>query len=119
MIDTMFFLLVFFMIATLSMTVQKGMPVTLPTADSSPETVSEQISLTLTNTGKLFFNKEPIGVLDLGPRLQRLLHNGEEPAIIINADKAVLHGQVIEVMDAIRKTGMTKMAIATQPNTPS
>ena len=39
MIDTMAFLLVFFMIASLAMTRQQGMPVNLPRADSgAPQT---------------------------------------------------------------------------------
>ncbi len=117
MIDTMFFLLVFFMIATLSMTMQKGMPVNLPTAGSATDDVPEQVSLTLTKKGKLFFNKEAIGILELEPRLQSLLQNGSEPSVVINADEAVPHGRVIEVMDSVRKTGITNMAIATKPET--
>ncbi len=116
MIDTMFFLLVFFMIATLSMTMQKGMPVNLPTAGSETEIVPEQVSLTLTQNGQLFFNKEPIGILDLEPRLQSLLQVGEEPSVVINADEAVSHGRVIEVMDSVRKTGINNMAIAIKPD---
>ena len=53
MIDTMFFLLVFFMIATLSMTLQRGMPVNLPTAGSTTDKVKEQVSLTITEDGAL------------------------------------------------------------------
>ncbi len=116
MIDTMFFLLVFFMIATLSMTMQKGMPVNLPIAGSETEIVPEQVSLTLTKNGQLFFNKEPIGILDLEPRLQSLLQKGEEPSVVINADEAVSHGRVIEVMDSVRKTGINNMAIAIKPD---
>ena len=117
MIDTMFFLLVFFMIATLSMTIQKGIQVDLPTAGSSTDHIPEQVSLTLTKKGKLFSNKKPIVILELEPRLQSLLQNGREISIVINADKAVAHGRVIEVMDAVRKTGIFKMAIATKPKT--
>jgi biopolymer transport protein ExbD len=67
MIDTMFFLLVFFMIATLAMTLQRGMPVNLPTASSTTQKVKEQVSLTLTEDGTLYYNKEPIA-LDDRPR---------------------------------------------------
>ena len=115
MIDTMFFLLVFFMIATLSMTIQKGMKVNLPIAGSSTDHIPEQVSLTLTKKGKLFFNKEPIVVLELEPRLQSLLQNGRQISVIINADEAVSHGRVIEVMDAVREAGILNMAIATKP----
>ena len=118
MIDTMFFLLVFFMIATLSMTLQKGMPVNLPKAGSSTEDLPEQVTLTISHEGDLFFNKDAITVSELEPRLQGLLYYGEEPAVMINADEAVSHGRVIEVMDAVRKTGILNMAIATKPESP-
>jgi len=119
MIDTMFFLLVFFMIATLSMTLQKGMPVNLPTAGSTTEDVPEEVSLTLTETGKLFFNKEAIVLSNLEPRLRGLLQTNATPTVVINADEAVSHGRVIQIMDSVRKVGITNMAIATKPESPS
>ena len=115
MIDTMFFLLVFFMIATLSMTIQKGIQVNLPTAGSSTSDIPEQVSLTLTKKGDLFFNKEPISVLDLEPHLQNLLQNDRKISVTINADEATSHGRVVEIMDAVRKAGILYMAIATKP----
>ena len=45
MIDTIFFLLVFFMISTLSMTQFKGMPVNLPKAASGQQWISLFIML--------------------------------------------------------------------------
>ncbi len=115
MIDTMFFLLVFFMIATLSMTMQQGLPVNLPASSTATGDIPNEVSLTLTDNGGLFFNKAPIAVPDIAPRLQQLLREQEHPSVIINADKAVPHGRVIEVMDAVRTTGITAMAIATKP----
>ncbi len=115
MIDTMFFLLVFFMIATLSMTLQKGMPVNLPKASSTTDDLPEQVTLTISENGDLFFNKEAVTLSELEPRLQGLLYYGEEPAVVINADEAVSHGRVIEVMDSVRKAGIFNMAIATKP----
>ena len=115
MIDTMFFLLVFFMIATLSMTLQRGLPVNLPASSTAADDLPNEVSLTLTNNDELFFNKEPIRVPDIAPRLQTLLREQGKPSVIINADKAVPHGRVIAVMDAVRQTGITAMAIATEP----
>ena len=119
MIDTMFFLLVFFMIATLSMTLQKGMPVNLPKASSSTDDLPEQVTLTISDTGDLFFNKDVITIPELGPRLQGLSYYGEKPAVVINADQDVSHGRVIKVMDTVRKAGIFNMAIATKPDEPA
>jgi biopolymer transport protein ExbD len=116
MIDTMFFLLVFFMIATLSMTIQHGMPVSLPTAESSTDTIAEHVSLTLTREGLLYYNKEVITLQELEMRLANLRQSSSDPSLLINADEQVPHGRVIKVMDLIRLSGITSMGIATQPS---
>ena len=115
MIDTMFFLLVFFMIATLAMTLQRGMPVNLPSASSTTDKVKEHVSLTLTESGTLYFNKEPIVLDELQPKLLALLEADPEPTVVINADEKISHGHVIEVMDHVRLSGIYNMAIATKP----
>ena len=117
MIDTMFFLLVFFMIATLSMTIQHGMPVNLPEAGSTTDQISEPVSLSITRDGDLFFNKEAITLTMLGPRLEAMTQTGQGPSIVINADEHVEHGIVINVMDHVRLSGIYDMAIATKPKT--
>jgi len=115
MIDTMFFLLVFFMIATLAMTLQRGMPVNLPTASSTTDTVKEQVSLTLTKDGILYYNKEPIALHELEMRLSAVRQADPDPTVVINADEQISHGRVIEVMDHVRLSGISNMAIATKP----
>ncbi len=119
MIDTMFFLLVFFMIATLAMTVQHGMPVTLPTTESSTDKIVEHVSLTLTREGRLYYNKEAITLQELEMRLANLRQSSSDPSLLINADEQVPHGRVIKVMDLIRLSGITSMSIATKPSTES
>ena len=119
MIDTMFFLLVFFMIATLAMTIQHGMPVTLPTTESSTDKIVEHVSLTLTREGRLYYNKEAITLQELEMRLANLRQSSSDPSLLINADEQVPHGRVIKVMDLIRLSGITSMSIATKPSTES
>jgi biopolymer transport protein ExbD len=119
MIDTMFFLLVFFMIATLAMTIQHGMPVSLPTAESSTDKIAEHVSLTLTREGRLYYNKEAITLQELEMRLANLRQSSSDPSLLINADEQVPHGRVIKVMDLIRLSGITSMGIATKPSSES
>jgi len=116
MIDTMFFLLVFFMIATLSMTLQRGMPVNLPEAESSTDKIQEEVSLSITKEGTLFFNKEPIALVELEHHLADTRQRDPDPSVIINADESVHHGLVIQVMDKVRISGITSMSIATKPS---
>lgn len=116
MIDTMFFLLVFFMISALSMTLQRGMEVNLPSANSGSDDLPEQVTLTVSRDGQIFFNKDIVTISELELRLHDLSIYGEKPAVVINADEAVSHGNVIEVMDAVREAGIFNMAIATKPH---
>jgi len=118
MIDTMFFLLVFFMIATLTMTVQRGLQVNLPHAATAKDNIKQVVTLTLTKDGKLYFDKDEVGsVSQVQSRLVSKENRASEISIIINADRAVEHGRVIEVMDAVRKVCTAKIAVAVRPVT--
>jgi biopolymer transport protein ExbD len=115
MIDVIFFLLVFFMVSTLSMTINRGLPVNLPAAATSQKDLRENFNLTLTQDGEMFLNKEPIALQDLGPRLRAALAGEPELMVIINADGEVRHHAVVEVMDELRVAGVARLAIAVRP----
>jgi TonB family protein len=59
MIDIIFFLLVFFMVSTLSMTINRGLPVNLPTAASSQQDLRESFNVTVMQEGTLFLPRYP------------------------------------------------------------
>src|SRR5579862_8351453 len=56
MIDVMMFLLFFFMVASLAMVVQAGLPVNLPKASNSQQHSSQNITITITAAGEVFLN---------------------------------------------------------------
>ncbi len=116
MIDTMFFLLVFFMVATLSMTVQKGLSVNLPHAASAKDEIKQVVALTLTKEGKLYFDKEAIASpADASMRLINKTKEGTDLSVVIYADREVEHGKVIDLMDAVRQANVTRIAVAVRP----
>jgi biopolymer transport protein ExbD len=115
MIDVIFFLLVFFMVSTLSMTINRGLPVNLPTAATSQKDLRENFNLTLTQDGEMFLNKEPIALQDLGARVRAALAGEPELMVILNADGEVRHHAVVEVMDELRVAGVARLAIAVRP----
>jgi biopolymer transport protein ExbD len=115
MIDTIFFLLVFFMISTLSMTQFKGMPVNLPKAASGQQAPAESAAITIDKEGRLFLNQQGIEKAALGEALKQQLAKNADVLVVINADDGVAHGQVVEVMDIARAANVTKMAIAVKP----
>lgn len=117
MIDTMAFLLVFFMIASLAMTQQAGMPVNLPRADAAaPQTWGDrQLVITLDRVGKIYLDKQPVPLASLGEALRARLANRPDLVVVMNADALVRHGEVVAAMDAAKAAGAAHMAIATRP----
>jgi biopolymer transport protein ExbD len=115
MIDTMVFLLVFFMIASLAMSKQKGFPVTLPKADSAtPATWADRaLVITAKADGTIYLNKTLVSRETLKEKLAASLKNNSEQVVVINADSDLLHRQVVGLMDEARLAGATHLAIAT------
>jgi biopolymer transport protein ExbD len=112
MIDVIFFLLVFFMVSTLSMTINRGLPVNLPTAATSQKDIRDNVSLTVTQDGKMFLNKEPVTLQNMGARVKAALASDPQLAIVINADGHVLHSTVVDILDELRQAGVSGLAIA-------
>lgn len=114
MIDTVFFLLVFFMMASLSMTVHGGIPVNLPKA-AKAEAARAPVSVSISREGTIYLERQPVGVDELTARLQERARTEPEVGVVIEADTDALHGRVVDVMDAARLAGIGKMAIAVTP----
>ena len=114
MIDIIFFLLVFFMVSTLSMTINHGLPVNLPKAASSQQDLRETFNVTVMQDGTLFLNKEPTTLTELGQQVKTGLGKDPELVVIINADDQALHGAIVSVMDEVRLAGVSRLAIAVQ-----
>jgi biopolymer transport protein ExbD len=119
MIDVVFFLLIFFMMASLSMTVYRGLPVNLPRAASGVTPPSETAAITVSRDGQAYLDRQPVTRAMLGERLRGLVGGNRDVAIVITADEAVAHGRVVEVLDEVRTAGVTRMAIAIRPETSS
>jgi biopolymer transport protein ExbD len=113
MIDTMMFLLMVFIVASLTLAVQEGIPVNLPKASTSVSHQAQNVTLTVTAQQKIFVNTQPATVAQIQQDLQKL-NVGDGTLVIVNADRVVPHGTVVDVMDGARKAGITHFAIATE-----
>jgi biopolymer transport protein ExbD len=115
MIDVVFFLLVFFMMASLSMTIYRGMPVNLPAAASGSTPPAESAAITVTRDGQAYLDRQPVTRAVLGERLRGLVGANPAVAVVVTADEEVAHGRVVDVLDEVRISGVTKLAIAIKP----
>src|SRR5579862_5904564 len=99
MIDTMFFLLVFFMLSSLALTRLNGLPVNLPRASTAPKQAATDLTITVDKNAHVFVNKTPTTLENLATELVAKAGGPNADlstaSVIINADLAVQHGVVV------------------------
>ncbi len=116
MIDTMFFLLVFFMLSSLALAKLNGLPVNLPQSATAPKQPPTELTLTIDAQERLFVNKIPATFATLENLLvEKAGADLSGATVIINADARVPHGVVVRAIDAAREVGIAKFSIATAP----
>jgi len=114
MIDVIFAILAFFIMSTLFLTRSEGLPVNLPKATSAVTQQPTKVTLTLDSQGRVFLNRKPVQLEVLEAQVRDLVEGNQQVLVIVNADQKVNHGQVISVMDRVRRIEGAKLAIATQ-----
>lgn len=114
MIDVVFALLTFFIFSTLFLTRSEGLPVNLPHAATAKTQQQVKIAVSVKPNGELALNKRPIQLTDLGTGVRTLVQANQQAVVVIHADEKVEHGQIVTIMDEIRKIEGVKMAIATK-----
>ena len=103
------------MISTLSMTVNHSLPVNLPKAASSQQELGKTANLTVTKDGAMFLNKEPVTLQTMTPKLKAELAKDPELLVVITADDHTLHGTLVSAIDEMRLAGVSRLAIAVDP----
>ncbi len=113
MIDVMMFLLFFFMVASLAMAVQAGLPVSLPKASTGKNEPTETVTITLRPTGEVYLNTTATTMDRLEAGLEAL-HVTSKNLITMNVDEHVPYGSVVAAMDQARKAGANSFAFSTK-----
>ncbi len=118
MIDVIFAILTFFIISSLFLTRSESLPVNLPKAATAQMQQRTKITVSVDPEGQVALNRRPTSLETLKADVQQEMAKVQESVIVINADEAVSHGQVIAVMDELRTIEGATLGIATKPPAP-
>lgn len=111
--DIMFFLLLFFLIAS-TITNPNVIKLLLPKSKTG-ETVSKKtINVSVTKDLKYYVDQKEVKVEDLQPTIAALKTPNTDPTIALYADKTVALEDVVVVMDIANKLNI-KLVLATEP----
>jgi biopolymer transport protein ExbD len=113
MVDVVFLLIIFFMVSTTFISLETGLPVDLPQAQTAEATPSDLPTVTVTPDERVFVGGTQVEPDALAAILQQLIADTGQTTVVLRADATVPHGFVVQVMDLIKQSGAQRIAIAT------
>ncbi len=114
MIDIIFFLLVFFMMSMLSMTMDRSVPLALPSARTAQAAEGTPVAVSVTADGRLFVEKEPVAREDFVRRMAIEKARRGDLSALLRADADARHGDVLFALEGLREAGVTQIGIAAE-----
>lgn len=111
--DIMFFLLLFFLIAS-TITNPNVIKLMLPKSSSGKAVSKKTISVTISQDLKYTVNNKAVKVEDLQNTLMGFKNVATELTIVLSVDRSVAIQDVVQVMDIAQKLNI-KLVLATEP----
>ncbi|UCG13617.1 MAG: protein TolR [Deltaproteobacteria bacterium] len=113
-VDVMLVLLIIFMVTAPMM--MQGVDVNLPRTTTEPiHTEEERLVITITAKRELYLNEYKITLDSLESKLENIFRNRSDRAVLLRADQAIPYGFVMNVMAAVRRSGIKRIGMVTEP----
>jgi biopolymer transport protein TolR len=113
-VDVTLVLLLIFMLTAPMM--YRGIDVNLPKTSSRPTAVEERMVLTLTKDQVVYLNDRPVPLAGLDAQLRDIFKNRTDKTLYLKADQTLAYGLVVETMDRVRRAGVEKLGMVTEPS---
>ena len=117
LVDVVFLLVIFFAVSTTFLETA-GLKLELPESTSTTERDSHQLVVMLGADGTLSFEGQPVEREELVDRLNSALEETTNKLVVLRADKAARHGDVVQLMDSIRDAGAEGLTVDARPAAP-
>lgn len=120
LIDVIFCILTFFLLAALQFTRQQAINVDLPRAGtgSPPQLQQQRLIVTLDAGGQIFVEKQPVQSEQLTETLRAYFQINPDGTLVLNASRSASYDQVVQVLDKLREVGGDRVSLATLAGTP-
>lgn len=109
-VDVVLVLLVIFMV-TAPMLVREQMNVNLPKTETGEKSASDNLNIALDKAGKIFVKGKELDFATLENDVTELAKKNPQAQTVISADQETKHGDVVRIMDLVKKHGLTHFAI--------
>ncbi|MFZ9594887.1 MAG: ExbD/TolR family protein [Bdellovibrionia bacterium] len=112
LVDVMLVLLIVFMVSAPLM--QQGVHVNLPKADAgSLNEMPDQLMISIQKSKQILLGDQVVASGSLHTKLEAIVAAKPQIEVVIQADQAVSYGFVAQVMAEVKKSGISKVGLAT------
>lgn len=114
LVDVMLVLLIIFMVTSPMMT--EGVKVNLPKATTKYlKTREDPLVLTVNRKKEIFIERHRIRIKGLETKIKKIFENRKDKELLLRADKDVPYGFVIKVIARVKRAGIDKLGMITEP----
>jgi len=113
LVDVVLVLLIIFMVTAPML--YRGMDIKLPTSSSNTIKPEERLVLTVERDQQVFVDKDRVPTGQLEAKLRAAKDRNPDLSVYLRADKDVPYGIVVQVMDGIKRAGIEKLGMVTDP----
>ena len=115
MMDMTFILLIFLMVIS-TPAFQHGLPVNLPQSDAGGKIEKTDVTVSISKAGEISVDDQrAASIAELESMLKVKRRDPTFGKLILRADGEVTHQKVVDVMGAIKTSGISDVSIATKP----
>ncbi len=116
LIDVMMLLMVIFMITAPIM--QGGVDIALPTADVRPLEPKNGLVVTVDRRGQIFVDETKLSFDEFAGSIKALSDKKGGGGVYLRADEAVPYGRVVQIVAAMKASGITDVGLVAEPESP-
>lgn len=115
LIDVIFCILTFFILAAVSLTRQQAINVDLPQASTGAPQMQDMLLVSIDSIGQVYVEQQPVTIQQLTDVLGQYEQAVPEGLLVLYASRNARYAEVVQVLDLLREVGGDRVALATLP----
>lgn len=115
LIDVIFCILTFFILAAVTLTRQTAINVDLPRAQTGATQLRELLIVSVDPIGQTYIEKQPVTQEQLYQAMINFRQTSNDGLVVLYASRAASYNDVVQVLDLLRSVGGSRVALATLP----
>jgi biopolymer transport protein ExbD len=110
LVDVVLVLLLVFMVTAPMM--NRGIDVSLPVADQPDASPEDRLTVSIRADARVFVGEQPVNLALLEDYLRDRIAAQSSKVVYLRADESLVYGQVIEVVDKMKRAGVEQIGFA-------